>query len=173
MHRPRAGGVSEVVLTVTPIDPGVALGFGMLRSTVPLDSWTDAFAIASRKTVDIVGTTLTIPRFFISSEAGGVDHSKNLHGPIGIFRALKITAEDGLASYLNLLALGLNLFLINLLPVPIADGGRLVFVLIEVIARRPVPPRIEGVINSFGLLLILSLMMYVIGLDILRLFGLH
>lgn len=173
----RASGADAVssVVGVSPITPGTALGFSIMRTTVELDGWLDAFAWAGHKTADIVGTTMrVIPRFFQSSEAGGIDHSKNLHGPIGIFRALKVTAEDGLATYLRLLAvLGLNLFLINLLPLPIADGGRLLFVFIEVIARRPLPAKAQNVINGFGVLLVVSLMVYVIGLDLLRVFGLH
>jgi len=66
-----------------------------------------------------------------------------------------------------------NLFLINLIPVPLADGGRLLFLGIEVITRRPVPERILNAINFVGLVFLICLMLWVIGNDILREMGRH
>ena len=58
----------------------------------------------------------------------------------------------------------------NLLPLPALDGGRLVFLIIEGIRRKPVPPRYEGYVHAAGLMLLLMLMVYVTGQDVLRIF---
>ena len=56
----------------------------------------------------------------------------------------------------------------NLLPLPALDGGRLLFLIIEAVRRKPVPPKYEGYIHAAGLVLLLALMVYVTGQDILR-----
>ena len=56
----------------------------------------------------------------------------------------------------------------NLLPLPALDGGRLVFLILEGIRRKPVPAKYEGYIHAAGLMLLLALMVYVTGQDILR-----
>ena len=58
----------------------------------------------------------------------------------------------------------------NLLPLPALDGGRLVFLIIEGIRRKPVPPKYEGYVHAAGLMLLLMLMVYVTGQDVLRIF---
>ena len=63
----------------------------------------------------------------------------------------------------------INLGVMNLLPLPALDGGRLVFLIIEGIRRKPVPPKYEGLVHAAGLMLLLMLMVYVTGHDILRL----
>jgi len=65
------------------------------------------------------------------------------------------------------------LMVFNLIPVPLADGGRLLFLGIEVVTRRPVPERILNAINFVGLVFLLCLMLWVIGNDILREMGRH
>ncbi len=158
-------------------DPGVAIGFNEFRMVdYPLDAWYEGFGVAWNESRRILGTTFRlIPKFFRSAEEGGVDASKSLQGPIGIFRTLRSGVETaGIAGFLRLLAiLGLNLFLINLLPLPVADGGRLLFLGIETIIRRPLPQRLLDVVNAIGVALILALMLYVVGLDLLRSFELH
>ena len=170
-HQPRSGRM------VLP-EVGVALAMHRYR-TAPyaLDAWYQGFGAAYDETRRILTTTFgMIGRFFRSADSGGVDASRSLQGPIGIFRTLRAGVEHaGLAGFLRIMAiLGLNLFLINLLPLPIADGGRLVFLGIEVIMRRPVPARVLDIVNTIGLLVILiPLIVYAIGLDLLRALGLH
>lgn len=155
---------------------GTVLAFGLEPVPYRLERWTEAFGLAWHTTGGMITTTLSlIPRFFRSSEDGGVAASKSLHGPIGIFRELKARQEHGgFASLLHLIALlGVNLFLINLLPIPIADGGRLLFLGIESILGRPIPKRVADGVNAVGFVLIVTLMLFVIGLDLLRTFGRH
>ncbi len=59
----------------------------------------------------------------------------------------------------------------NLLPLPALDGGRILFLLIEVVRRKPIKPEYEGYIHAGGMILFFGLMIFVFFNDILRLFG--
>ena len=79
-------------------------------------------------------------------------------GPIGITETVSETVSYGIIPVLYLVSLiSINLGVVNLLPIPALDGGRLVFVLIEMIFRKPVPKEIEAKIHGIGLLLLLGL----------------
>ena len=72
--------------------------------------------------------------------------------------------------FLNFLALlSLNLAFLNLLPFPALDGGRLIFLGIEVISRRPVSPKIEMIVHGIGILFLIILTLWVTAQDILSL----
>lgn len=66
--------------------------------------------------------------------------------------------------------LSMNVGVINLLPFPAFDGGRVLFLIIEKIRRKPVPAKTEAMVNSIGFMLLMLLMVYVTFNDILRLF---
>lgn len=172
----RGAGAPRSV-TITPRDPGVAMVLDhVAMTTYQLKSWTEAFSIANDAAYTMVVKTLQIiPKFFQSTKDGGLDPNKALTGPIGIFNMLKVSAERwGVVKYLELMALiGLNLFLINLLPIPITDGGQLMFLAIETATGKQLAPWARNLAMYIGLLMVLALMVYVIGLDILRLFGLN
>ena len=96
----------------------------------------------------------------------GVDQ---LSGPVGVAEVMATTASYSIAAFLQLVAfISINLGVMNLLPLPALDGGRLVFLIIEGIRRKPVPAKYEGYIHAAGLMLLLALMVYVTGQDILR-----
>jgi RIP metalloprotease RseP len=130
--------------------------------------------VADAAHVMIVKTVQMIPRFFRSAESGGVDATRTLSGPVGIFRSLWNQLEFmGFDSYLRLLAfIGLNLVLVNLLPIPITDGGQLLFLGIEQATGRPVTGWIRNLAAMAGLVLVVALMLFTLGLDILRWTGL-
>lgn len=137
-----------------------------------LESFTDAFAYTAVQSERmIVGTLRLIPRFFKKAEQGGINAEQSLSGPVGIFMGLaKINQHTGFGSFLRFVALiGLNLFLINLLPIPITDGGQLLFLGIEKLIGRPVPVKIQNIFLWMGLALVLALMIFSLGLDISRL----
>ncbi|MBR1812698.1 MAG: RIP metalloprotease RseP [Lachnospiraceae bacterium] len=105
---------------------------------------------------------------------------KELSGPVGIVNmvndVVEETKEDGaFYVFLNLvnlaMLLSVNLGVVNLLPFPALDGGRIVFVLIEMIIGRPVPRDKEGIVHLIGMILLLILMVYVFYNDIMRLIG--
>jgi regulator of sigma E protease len=110
---------------------------------------------------------LTLSRIFTGDVAG-----KNLGGIITIGRASYTFAELGLARLFFFLAiLSINLGFLNILPIPILDGGHLLFLLIEKIKGSPVNEKIMGYSQIVGLAFILALLIYVTYNDILRLFN--
>ena len=104
---------------------------------------------------------------------------KDLSGPVGIADAIGDTYEQSksegtLMIWMNLLnmavLLSANLGVMNLLPLPALDGGRLVFLVAEAIRRKPVNRQVEGMIHFAGLMLLMALMVIVMYNDILKIF---
>ena len=102
----------------------------------------------------------------ISGQAGMSDVS----GPIGVVDAMNTTAQAGGFVALLYLAgfISVNIGLMNLLPVPALDGGRIFFVLIEAVRKKPIPPEKEGVVHFIGLILLVGLMVFATWNDIVR-----
>jgi len=93
-----------------------------------------------------------------------------LSGPVGIFTIVDSQAEQGLEAVLYLVAyLSINVGFINLLPFPAFDGGRILFLIIEKVFRKPVSKKVENIIHTIGFMLIILLLIYVTFGDILRL----
>lgn len=94
-------------------------------------------------------------------------------GPVGIYRTTAEVAKAGISQLTEFAAfLSLNLFLVNLLPLPALDGGRLIFVLLEwVRGGRKVPPQREALVHLVGMVILLGLMAVVTYFDIVRLFA--
>lgn len=104
---------------------------------------------------------------------------KDLTGPVGVVDVIGDTyeqtqSEGTLMVWMNMLNLAIllsaNLGVMNLLPFPALDGGRLVFLLFEVIFRRPVNRQVEGMIHFAGLMLLMLLMVVVMYNDVMRIF---
>ncbi len=92
-------------------------------------------------------------------------------GPIMIAQMVGEQAHQGLSGLLALTALiSVNLGILNLLPVPVLDGGQIVFCLIEILFRRPVPPRAQEIATRAGLFLLIALMLLATFNDIWRIF---
>ena len=96
---------------------------------------------------------------------------KYLSGPVGIYEAVDIMVKSGVEDLLNLfILLSINVGFINILPFPAFDGGHILFLLIEKIKGSPVNPKVEGVINTIGMILLLILMVIITLKDIIHLF---
>jgi len=94
-----------------------------------------------------------------------------LSGPVGTSSAIGEAASAGMQSLLLLVSfITINVGVFNLLPVPALDGGRLLFVLIEMIIRRPIPQRFEGYIHAAGFALLMALVVLITFNDIVRVF---
>ena len=94
-----------------------------------------------------------------------------LSGPVGIVSAIGQAASMGVAEVLSMLVLlTVNLGVFNLLPVPALDGGKLVFLVLEGIFRRPVPKKFEILVNAAGMCFLFGLMLFATFNDIIRLF---
>lgn len=95
---------------------------------------------------------------------------KDLAGPVGTTAAIGQAVSQGIGSLLYFVALiAVNLGVVNLFPLPALDGGRLFFLLIELIRRKPIKPKYEGYIHFVGFALLMLLMVVVTYNDILRL----
>ncbi len=91
-------------------------------------------------------------------------------GPVGLVGVVGQAYSFGLSDLLYLIAIiSINLAIINLIPFPALDGGRLFFLLIEAIKRSPIKPNIAGIINTIGLVLLILLMLVVTYHDITKL----
>jgi regulator of sigma E protease len=100
----------------------------------------------------------------------GLISVKNINGPITIAQVAGETASYGLSVYLGFLALlSISLGVMNLLPIPVLDGGHILYNLIEIVTRRPVPDRVQAFGLQIGLLLISGIMMLAVFNDVNRL----
>lgn len=94
-----------------------------------------------------------------------------LAGPVGIYTATDEVVQTGLLNFLTWTAmLSINLGIINLLPLPALDGGRLLFLGIEAVRGKPIDPQKEGIVHFIGFALLMLLMIIVTWNDIERLF---
>lgn len=94
-----------------------------------------------------------------------------MSGPVGITATIGSVAKANLMNILPIMALiTINLGIFNLLPLPALDGGRILFILIELITRKPVPQKYEGWIHTIGLILLLGFMLIITAKDIITLF---
>lgn len=100
----------------------------------------------------------------------GLISVKNINGPITIAQVAGETATYGLDVYLGFLALlSISLGVLNLLPIPVLDGGHLLYYMIEAVIRRPVPERVQAWGLQLGLLMISGIMVLAIYNDFSRL----
>lgn len=104
----------------------------------------------------------------------------DVSGPIGVAQIIGDVSEQAapygigivVINMLNIaLLLSVNLGVMNLLPLPALDGGRLVFLLIEAIRGKPIPPEKEGMVHFAGFVALMILMVFVMYNDIMRLIG--
>ena len=92
-------------------------------------------------------------------------------GPVGVTSAIGEAASNGFSHLVYLaVVISMNLGIFNLLPIPALDGGRIFFMLIELIFRKPIDPKYEGYIHFAGIIVLFALMAFVTFKDILKLF---
>ena len=119
----------------------------------------------SKSTASIVWKSLI---YLVSGKVG----VEQMSGPIGVTNAIGDAAEQGFDYLLDMVALlAINLGIFNMIPFPALDGGRFVFMLYELIFRKPVKREVEGYIHFAGLCLLMLLMVIVGFNDIKNLFG--
>ncbi|HJF46974.1 MAG: RIP metalloprotease RseP [Limosilactobacillus oris] len=95
----------------------------------------------------------------------------DLGGPVAIYAGTSQATALGVNGVLNFLALlSINLGIVNLLPIPALDGGKLLLNIIEAVIRRPIPEKAEGIVTMLGFMILLVLMILVTWNDIQRYF---
>lgn len=118
----------------------------------------------------LINITVGLFTLIAGAFTGTADLSQ-VAGPVGIVGMVGDAADFGIVALLTFTAIiSLNLAIINLLPIPALDGGRLVFVAIEAITRRPINPNWAGRLNLVGFALLMILMVVVTYNDIVRIF---
>ncbi len=105
----------------------------------------------------------------------GKYHVSDLSGPIGTVNYIADAASESVKQtdftflFVLMALIAINIGLFNLLPLPALDGGRLLFILVEMITRKPVPKKFEGWVHAVGMVLLLALMAFVSFSDIWKL----
>ena len=161
--------LSIVPETVELEDGTQARQIGIVYRTEFVERYTllEALRLAPARSVEMV-------RFMLQSLKELVFHGEGVQdvaGPVGIIGMIsEQTRVGGVYTALQLLfIISLNLGLMNLLPLPALDGGRLVFLLVEGVRRKSVPAEKEGMVHAIGLLLLVGLILVITYQDVLRL----
>lgn len=159
-------------VTVTPekqIDENekVSYKYGFsLRNDVK-SGFFEAIKYAFTKFFSLIGQMLLTIWYLITGKIS----LSSLSGPVGIFSVVDQSAKEGFINVIYLTGyISLNVGFMNLLPIPALDGGRLLFLIIEKIIRKPVDPKIENTIHNVGFALLMLLIIFVSYGDILRVF---
>ncbi len=128
----------------------------------------EALSRAVRKTWATSAMTVTMLAKMISGEAS----LKNITGPLTIADYAGQTARVGWISFLSFMAfISISLGVMNLLPIPVLDGGHLLYYSLELFSGRPVPERIGAIAQRAGIGLLMALMVVAVFNDIVRLIG--
>lgn len=124
-----------------------------------------------KTTINLTGATAAgIGVFFYDSIRGHSDLSQ-VTGPVGIVGLVGDASKLGFIYILSFAAfISINLAVINLIPFPALDGGRLLMIIVEAIKKSPINPKIANTINAVGFILLIILMIVVTAHDIVRLF---
>jgi regulator of sigma E protease len=128
----------------------------------PIDAWQPALA----QTWSLTAFTIDSVRKMIE----GLISPKNLSGPITIAKVAAASARSGLEAYISFLALlSISLGVLNLFPIPVLDGGHLLFYLIEAVKGSPVSERVQMLGYQVGLVILVGVMVLALYNDITRL----
>ena len=137
---------------------------GMIRKMEygPLEAATQAFKQTWDTTVLILDS--------VKKMMVGLISAKHLSGPITIAKVAGAAAQYGLTTYLGFLAfLSVSLGVLNLLPIPVLDGGHLMYYIIEIVKGSPVSEKIQMIGFRMGMFLVIGLMLFALYNDLMRL----
>ncbi len=123
-------------------------------------------------TTEIVRQIAALPGQLLGARDSSPDGPPQIGGPIEIYRVTAQVSQFGLAALLRLVGvLSINLAILNIIPFPALDGGRLLFVLIGGLSGRRLSPQVEAVVHAVGFALLLVLLVAVSIADIRRVVG--
>lgn len=161
---------AEIALPVTPTEATVTEE-GDKRVMIGV-SWARTFVNAHQNPFSQIAevfhmTVVTIKALLTPSSDVGL---RAMNGPIGILSVLQFTAQQGILFVLWMVVLiNVNLAVVNLLPLPVLDGGHIVFATIQKLTGRPVSPNIIQSLQGAMILLLLGMVVYVSFFDLVRL----
>ncbi len=171
----RAGATSSAVVrpahaVISDSAGRPAVGLGLAIVTAEALPLSDAMHAATISTYNTLRISVSGLWDIIKSALRGAPDLQNVTGPVGIVGAVGEASQNGWGYVLSLAAfISVNLAIINLIPIPALDGGRLVVVGIEALMRREAPKLVMQILNALGIALIIMLMVTVTYHDILKL----
>lgn len=164
------GDIREYLITpklVREEDGNESYKFGIATKYDKEYGFIKSLNYAGTKTISLFGSMWDTLKYLFTGKVG----VNQLSGPVGIYSIVDSQSEQGFEAILFLVAyLSINVGIINLLPFPAFDGGRILFLLIEKIFRKPVSKKVENTIHTIGFMIIIGLLIFVTFNDILRLF---
>jgi len=144
------------LIGIMPTDEVAYVRYGVVKS----------FYMGARKLFTLTHITY---RALWASMTGAISFKDSVTGPVGIFYITGQAARLGFVYLLHLMGiLSASLAIFNLLPVPVLDGGHLLFLAIEKVRRKPISCRIQENITQLGLALLVGLMLFVFYNDFMR-----
>lgn len=162
-------GSNEITVLVTPEKNGEAMFLGVAQALSPQASM-GVLAAIPQALRNIHNQNVAT----ISSVSKMISRTQKvaLSGPIGILSQTAEQAERGaLHFFITVWSITIAIAFFNLLPIPGLDGGRLIFLIYEIIARRQINQKVEGWIHAVGILALLALILFVSYGDIMKKFG--
>lgn len=163
--------IAKAIPNVNPENGNGALGIAMDKIGIVKIPWYNAIYEGLKRTY---GLTILVAQSFYELVVGAFTDSKvldQISGPIGVFNVTGNFVDLGFTYLLGFIALfSINLAVLNIIPFPALDGGRLLFLLIELIKGSPVSHKFSALVHSIGLVLLLILMFFVTYKDILKFF---
>ena len=159
----RKGETKSITIVPNKVDGNYLYGFSfddsIEKGILP------AFEYAFTKFASLINQMIVIISYLFTGKLS----LSSLSGPIGIYNIVGQSAQDGLINIIYLIGyLSINVGFINLLPIPAFDGGRILFLLIEKIRRKPVKANVENTIHAVGMVLLMILMVVITYNDIIR-----
>ncbi|HJL80036.1 MAG TPA: RIP metalloprotease RseP, partial [Gammaproteobacteria bacterium] len=169
--------ITKVSLSVR--EDNEAMGYIGLQTTLDQDqlqkymaiekySYTQSFLMSIQETNRMIGLTLNM----LGKMVTGQISSDNLSGPVGIAKDAGTVAKRGIIATLSFMAIiSISLGILNLLPIPVLDGGQILFICIETVIRRPLHEKIQMAFQQIGVMALLFLMGFALYNDLSRIFG--
>ncbi len=162
----------DLVFRAVPrIKEPAALGIGLVEAGIERHSFFSSFWEGLKASATIVASILAAFWTLLAGLLSRGQLAADIVGPIGIFGVANQAGSLGLLYVVQLIAMiSLNLTVLNILPFPALDGGRLLFVIIEKIKGSPLDAKFERLANAAGFALLLLLMFAITVRDLVRLF---
>jgi regulator of sigma E protease len=162
------GSVKKIPVTLSK-NSDAPLGVSILESQkIKVPFWQAPWTGLKEVWNIIVAIFVALGSFFGTLFKTGHASGTGVVGPVGIWFIFQTATKLGFSYILQLTALiSINLGIINILPFPALDGGRLIFWLIELIRRKRITPRIEGIVHSIGFALLIILILVITFRDIM------
>ncbi|HHD92098.1 MAG TPA: RIP metalloprotease RseP [Candidatus Portnoybacteria bacterium] len=157
----------SIVPRINPPAGEGAMGVALVNTVIQKHSFFESIWLGVKSTFYLFGLIFYSLGVLVAKLFSGQHIGQVVSGPVGIFVLMKQMAGLGFSYLCYFWAiLSINLAVINILPFPALDGGRLFFLLIEKIRRKPVAPKIEAAVHQVGFFLLIFLMILVTIKDI-------